>query len=481
MAIIWDGYAIASHPNERTGWMNSASATIVRGIVDQDGRLAEAEPRLLALQRSAGGEKGGVLVIPQLASLARLARTLGVEVSRSVIAAEGSHDLELWVRAQLLGELVHISVGGWTSRPVSQPDPRLSSERNLSFAKLENDGNWECDAEFHLLAVDDNLLSLADVPPVSLIGQPVTRLFRLVEDEAGDLPLLAALTGRTAFVGQHAELRGSVNVQLDLHGTPVINPDGRFCGFRCGYTLKNRSMLAQTADAPPIASDTSDSFAKRLDLALRVPLTRIISNADEIGQKVDGPLRYDYAGYASDISSAGRHLLGLIDDLADVSAVEAENFSVEVELIDLADIARRAAVLLRVRAADKQVRIDAPSLEENHPAFGDFRRALQIMVNLLSNAVRYAPAGSNIWVRTERESDLAAIIVADQGKGIASANLGRIFDKFERVDQTEPGGNGLGLYISRTLAQAMKGDITVDSALGMGARFTLTLPAPLPA
>lgn len=460
--------------------MNSASAMIVKGTVDQEGRLTEAEPRLLALQRSAGGELGGVLVIPQLASLARLARTLGVKVSRSVVAAEGGHDLELWVRAQLTGELVHLSVAGWTKHPVSVPDPQVSAERALSFASLENNGDWECDAAFRLLAVDDILCRLANAPSQTLIGQPATRLFRLLENESGDLPLLAALSGRTAFADQEAEIRQSSDVRLCLHGSPSIDQEGRFSGFKCGFVLKNRSLLTQVAEISLPQSSISSAFAKRLDTALRAPLTRIISNADEIGQKIDGPLRQDYVGYASDISSAGRHLLGLIDDLADVSAVEAENFKVEMESIDLADIARRAAVLLRVRAADKQVRIDAPPQEEKHPAFGDFRRVLQIMVNLLSNAVRYAPSGSNIWVRTEQESDLAAIIVADQGKGIAGENLERIFEKFERVDPSEPGGNGLGLYISRALAQAMGGDITVDSAQGMGARFTLTLPAPPP-
>jgi len=80
-------------------------------------------------------------------------------------------------------------------------------------------------------------------------------------------------------------------------------------------------------------------------------------------------------------------------------------------------------------------------------------------------------------VRTEQEGDLAAIIVADQGKGIAEADQDRIFEKFERVDPNEPGGTGLGLYIARRLARAMQGDISVDSKPGQGARFTFTLPA----
>jgi signal transduction histidine kinase len=82
-----------------------------------------------------------------------------------------------------------------------------------------------------------------------------------------------------------------------------------------------------------------------------------------------------------------------------------------------------------------------------------------------------------VWLRTDREGDLVALIVADQGKGIALEDQPRIFEKFERVDPSEPGGTGLGLYIARRLARAMGGDVAVDSAPGQGARFTFTLPA----
>jgi signal transduction histidine kinase len=130
-----------------------------------------------------------------------------------------------------------------------------------------------------------------------------------------------------------------------------------------------------------------------------------------------------------------------------------------------------------VRAGERQVRIDSPSSRaDSVPAAGDFRRALQIVVNLLTNAIRYSPEGGQIWIRTDREGDLGALIIADQGKGISPDDQARIFEKFERIDPTEPGGTGLGLYIARRLARAMGGDLAVDSAPGQGARFTFTLP-----
>jgi signal transduction histidine kinase len=89
--------------------------------------------------------------------------------------------------------------------------------------------------------------------------------------------------------------------------------------------------------------------------------------------------------------------------------------------------------------------------------------------------VRYSPSAGTVWIRLERDGENACVIVADQGKGIAAGDQERIFTKFGRVDPTEAGGSGLGLYIARRLARAMGGDILVDSAPGQGARFVLVL------
>jgi signal transduction histidine kinase len=228
----------------------------------------------------------------------------------------------------------------------------------------------------------------------------------------------------------------------------------------------------------PASGETAvDAFGARLDRALRSPLGRIIANADSIHSQTDGPIRKDYADYAADIASAGRHLLGLVDDLVDLQAVERPDFSPASEPIDLADVARRAAGLLNVRASERNVRIDIPQDVDTAPATGEFKRVLQILVNLIGNAVRYSPDGGMVWIRTGLEDGQAVVIVADQGKGIAADDQARIFEKFERVDPTEPGGSGLGLYIAQRLARAMGGDLVVDSAPGQGARFVLGLPA----
>jgi signal transduction histidine kinase len=433
--------------------------------IDSAGRLLSADARLLALQERAGAALGDVLAVPPLASMARLARTLGILVSRSVVVAEGDHDLDAWVRARPDGDQVVLSVGGWNVRPQRAPWLMPQGDEETATRTSNMAWTWATDGALRLTS-----LSQGDE---RLIGQPLTRIVRLVENENGDLPIIEALAGAHALVDQRAIHRDYPDTEIMLSASVRTDADGGFAGFDGQAT----GVAPSQPDELPYDLPVDTAFGARLERALRAPLGRIVANADSIRAQTDGPLRRDYADYAGDIASAARHLLALVDDLGDLQTVEGADFRIDAEDIDLADIARRAAGLLQVRAADRNVRIDRPASDESLPAKGEFRRALQIVVNLIGNAVRYSPEGSMVWLRTERDADTAVLIVADQGKGIAIQDQARIFEKFERVDPAEAGGSGLGLYISRRLARTMGGDIVVDSAPGQGARFVLTLPS----
>ncbi|HET9427040.1 MAG TPA: PAS domain-containing sensor histidine kinase [Allosphingosinicella sp.] len=457
--------------------MNAASEIPdrpVNGRVDGEGRLIAADPPLAALHERAGGRAGGTLSVPQIAALARLAQRLNITVSRAAIAADGEHDVDLWVRAEPQGEEVALSITGWSGRPAIMLPPSAPAERDSDFLRASADWIWETDDGLRITTLSAGAAAAIGRPPTELVGRKLTQLFRFRESEDGSLPILAAMAEHQRFEQQIAELRAGRKGRYVLSGLPLIDGMGLFAGFRGAATsLTGQPSVSVAADLPP----ESSAFGERLDQALRTPLNHIIDNADRLRAQPDGPLRRDYTAYAGDIAAAGRHLLSLIDDLVDLQAIERADFSPASETIDLADVARRAAGLLSVRAADREVRIDGPALDESLPATGDYTRTLQVLMNLLTNAIRYTPVGGQVWIRTERESDLAAVIVADQGKGIAPEFHERIFGKFERVDPGEPGGTGLGLYIARRLARSMGGDLSVDSAPGQGARFTFTLPA----
>jgi signal transduction histidine kinase len=442
----------------------------VRGRIDGDGRLVAADERLAALHAQAGGEEGGPLAVPQLATLARLARRLGITISRAALAADGEKDVDLWVRAEPKGDGIELELSEWTERPARPPMSGAEEVREADFLRASADWLWEVDHSLAFTMISPAAAAATGGNPRDRLGSPLTRLFRLGEDADGNMPILLALARQTRFDGQLAELRDGGG-HYRLTGVPLIDGQGRFAGFRGSAT-----RVGTEATPQPQVSGDPGAFAERLDTALRAPLAHIIANAETISAQPEGPIGADYAGYAGDIATAGRHLLSLVDDLVDLQAIERPDFAPAVEDLDLADIARRAAGLLAVRASDRQVRIDLPVAGESLPVRGEFRRTLQIVMNLLTNAIRYSPEGGMVWLRTDREGDLAALIIADQGKGIAAEDQGRIFEKFERVDHNEPGGTGLGLYIARRLARAMGGDIAVDSAPGQGARFTFTLP-----
>jgi signal transduction histidine kinase len=433
-----------------------SGSPILAARLDAEGRLVDGDAEFLALNAQAGGERGALLALPPLATVARLVRRLGIPVARRVRLADGDADLDCWVRGRPDERGIALDL--------SDMQERAAGERRGGRTRMlppgAADWTWEADPHLRLTMIDPRAAH-AGVDISAMLAQPLARLFA-TESASLDQVLSAR------------EDVSALPVRLEPRGTPVLltalarhDAAGDFAGFVGGVAV------ARDAEEPAL----SETFVTQLDQALRPAIGRIVGRADAMNAQVEGPLDPQYVDYAADIASAGRHLLGLIDDLADLQAIERPDFTVAAEPIDLADVARRAAGLLVVRAADAEVRIARPEPEEHVPATGEFRRTLQILVNLVGNAVRYSPRGATVVVSVSRQQDRAMAIVADEGRGIAEEDQARIFDKFVRIDPAEPSGSGLGLYIARRLARAMGGDLTVESAPGAGARFTFSLPS----
>jgi signal transduction histidine kinase len=432
----------------------------VLGRLDRNGHLVSADPELEALQREAGSSLGQPLALPQIAAVAQLARKLRTAVSRPAIAASTDHDVELWVQARPEGDEVTLSLEGWTVRaPVG---PRLAAILGGS-AEAETGGarnEWAADEELRIISLSPDLAELLGVDPDSVAGQPLTRVLRLEEDDAGEMPLISALAARRGFSGQHARSRADENRTVILNGEVVTAADGNFAGFR-------GSVQSERASAPTVPARTA-AFDHALDEVLRSPLDRIIESAERIVERADGPLRSDYASYGNDIAAAARHLLSVLTSMSAEPSQEGGS-------IDLAALAAEAVVMLDPPAEEREVTIEPESVS-SLPANGEERAVIQILVNLIGNAIRHSPRGGRIGLTFMRTPATASVSVSDEGPGIAPADQQRIFERFERAHPKE-GGTGLGLAISRRLARSMGGDVTLDSAPGEGARFTLTLPA----
>ena len=451
------------------------SERVIRGRIDRSGVLVSADAALLRLQQRAGAGLDKPLALPHLARLVTLAQRLHRDISRPLYAADDHSDIHALVRITPDADGASLEITDWRTGPLAHPQMPPVAESVMA----PRSWTWECDQQLRMVALRAALE--APALPSGWEGRSLSELFELQPDGEGRFPVLRALARQSRFDGQRVQVSGAA---MTLSGEALFDAIGRFTGFR---------GLAAVVDAPPPTEPkdggaptdpvfgslplSDPQFGRRVDGALRGPLSRIIATAETISGQFDGPIRSDYARYAGDIAHAGRHLMGLVDDLADLQNIERPGFKAAADEIDLGDLARRAVGLLGMKAEEKGIRIDAPRTDDKMPATGEFRRVLQVLLNLLGNAIRYSPDNSQIWIRVDREDDRAMITVADQGQGIDADQQAVVFEKFERLGRTDSGGSGLGLYIARRLARAMNGDLTVDSAPGQGARFTLSLPA----
>jgi signal transduction histidine kinase len=432
----------------------------VLGRVDGAGRLIAADPELETLQREAGSELGQLLALPQIAAVAQLARKLGTPVGRPAIAASTDQDVGLWVTATPEGDEVALSLEGWTVRPAVGPQLASVVGRGSDASGAAASNEWATDEELRILTFSPEFAEHLGIDMAEAVGASLTRILRLEENDRGEMPLISALAARRNFEGQRARGRSEDSRVVDLAGEVVTAADGSFAGFR-GTARTERDHAGAEAIRPI-------GFDRGLDDLLRSPIDRIIENAERIVARADGPLRSDYASYGTDIATAARHLRSVLSAMSEDSAQGPDR-------VDLAALAAEAVIMLESSADERGIRIE---LDRPEPlrAHGQERAIIQILVNLIINAIRYSPQGGRVRLSFVRTAGAASITVSDEGRGIAAEDQQRIFERFERAHSKES-GTGLGLAISRRLARSMGGDVTLDSAPGEGARFTLTLPA----
>lgn len=453
-----------------------AGAFIARGRTDAENRLIQADEPLAGLHQRCGGELPGLVAVPELLALVRKARAYGLKLARKISAVDGDEIISAWVEIEPLDggdDGCEIGLANWQAVPIPPEDEVFAAERATEIDRALSELTARLDSRQNLLAADSEA---ADLQPLIArmkagLGNPWTQFVKLPGTSFRQ-PMHWRLLD-----GARCEVEGSDRVwtsRLVPHG----EPEPGCAGFDLYLVAEMPLFRPGEKPAPkPGRREAAPALGRDLSPVLRQPIARIIANAETIRTKLAGPLAEEYSSYAADIASAGQHLLALIDDLADLEVVESEDFTTAPDIIDLGDVARRAAGILNVRAKEKGIALVAPQEGESLPATAEFRRVLQILLNLVGNAINYSPQGSQVWLRLEPNGGTAKLTVADQGQGLSEEQQAVVFKKFERLGRGGDGGSGLGLYISRRLARAMGGDLTVESAPGQGARFTLELPA----
>ena len=226
------------------------------------------------------------------------------------------------------------------------------------------------------------------------------------------------------------------------------------------------------------ASQHKSDFLANMSHELRTPLNAIIGFSQVLRDGMVGDVNEKQAEYLDDILSSGNHLLSLINDVLDLSKVEAGQVELELAPFSLQDALERGVAMVRERATRDGVQVTLAANPDVDVVAGDERRIRQVIFNLLTNAVKFTPPGGSVDVWAKQVNGEVSVSVADTGRGIAGEDLRRIFEEFQ---QTEAGieqgeGTGLGLALSKRLVELHGGRIWVDSELGKGSTFVFTLP-----
>jgi signal transduction histidine kinase len=198
-----------------------------------------------------------------------------------------------------------------------------------------------------------------------------------------------------------------------------------------------------------------------------------------LSDRMFGELNEKQADYMKDIHESGKHLLSLINDILDLSKIEAGRMDLELSTFDLPSALSNAMTLVRERAQRHAIQLSLDVDQRLGSFEADERKFKQIVVNLLSNAVKFTPDGGKVEVSAKLDTDHVAIAVKDTGIGIAPEDHAAVFEEFKQVgrDYTRKAeGTGLGLALTRRFVELHGGQVRLDSALGEGSTFTITLP-----
>ncbi len=233
------------------------------------------------------------------------------------------------------------------------------------------------------------------------------------------------------------------------------------------------------------ASRHKSEFLANMSHELRTPLNAIIGFSEVLEQRMFGELNERQAEYTRDISTSGRHLLTLVNEILDLAKVEAGRMELEPSAFALAETIHGALAFVRERAAEHRITLGADLPPDLGAVVADERKIRQVLLNLLSNAVKFTPDGGRVTLRARRRDGDLEIAVQDSGIGIAPADLPRVFEEFQQVGPTTDRsreGTGLGLTLAKRFVELHGGRIWVESEVGSGTTFTFAIPMePAPA
>jgi len=465
-------FALNRHTVRLSSFQRSALAAIIMGVAISGMHYIAMEAALFipvdASSESAPGISPTVLAI-------------GIGIITTMLVA-------LAIAGSFLGrhlETINILEREIFTRKQTENELKESEERFRDFAEISSDWYWEQDEELKFTYISVSNKDISGILPEDHYGKTrrETNIGGVSEEQ-----LVAhekIMEGREAFEDFRftRKMADGKVVYISIHGKPVFDQDGRFKGYRGTGTditkdVAFKQLINAERDRAESANRAKSTFLANMSHEFRTPLNGIIGYLEllstDIGISMSQEKRQNVI---QDVHQASTHLLELINDILDLSRIEAGMEETHRESIDLGTVISRCIGLVQPGADKKDIGINNHLPDEIPPVWADEKHLRQILMNILSNAVKYTNDGGSVDIKVLTEKDnVVSVIVEDTGIGISEEDQLRIFETFERVHDkllSDEGGTGLGLSLARKLIELNGGSIRLKSEAGVGTRIEM--------
>jgi PAS domain S-box-containing protein len=361
----------------------------------------------------------------------------------------------------------------------------IETEQKLrDYLTVSTDWQWEQDVERRLTFASSNAVG---IDTDSMLGKPfwdtVTRGMNAEQIAAYDADLAAERPFRTLRVLQ-PDAEGRL-LYLNVNGKPIYDADGHFRGYR-GTAHDVSKQVAAEAESlrsrleAESANRAKTEFLANISHELRTPLNAILGFSEIMEGALLGPLSERYQHYAADIHKSGQYLHGLVTNILDLSRIEMNEVYLDEEEVEIAELIESCVNMLRIRADEQAVRLEAEALPDLPPICCDRLRLKQALINLISNAVKFTPKYGRVSVSVSMNGAGLALSVSDTGIGMRPEDIPRALEPFRQIEpqlNRRHDGVGLGLALTKALVERHGGRLELTSALGAGTTATIHLPA----
>ncbi len=494
VVIGWLHLALTGEPRETTGlllvvlgaslffldlgWFFAVlGGALVAWLAGTGGGAAHPDAVYFGVVLVLAGSVGGTVLVIRRRAFARVERLRSQERVRQI---ELESALDQTERARLEGEAARRS----SEQAVVQVRESEERFRRLAEATFEGVIFFR---EARILDANPRAAQIFRVSVAQMVGDPILNLVGPSAREEATAYLLGRNPGIEAGVSEALEVEGRrydgtlFPAELSVVDSLHRGEDARVVVVRDVTNQKRaEQMLRRALEEAEANSRAKSSFLANMSHELRTPLNSVIGFANILIAKQGGALPPREQGYLRRIQANGEHLLALIEDILDISKIDAQRMEVVREPVALEELVGEVAEMLELQARKRGLSLVCQVPADLRPAVGDQRRLKQVVLNLAGNAVKFTPEGEvTLAVEADPESGRPLRIrVRDTGVGIPPHELEEIFAPFHQVDGSQArsfGGTGLGLAISRSLCELMGFELLAESRVGEGSTFTVEL------